>query len=89
LEIQEQQERVERQEPAPQVHYPLQPLPLPTDPLLMKQYLWNSMMMQMMVGGVPAPYAFQQVDPMLQYSMYYSQAFGEPLAMMNASYHNI
>jgi len=55
---------------------------------MMKQYLWNSMMMQMMMNGHPS-YPYQQMDPMLQYSMYYSQAFGEPLAMMNAAYNNI
>lgn len=77
-----------QEQPQAQVHYPTLPLPVPTDSLMMKQYLWNSMMMQMMMNGHPS-YPYQQMDPMLQYSMYYSQAFGEPLAMMNAAYNNI
>ncbi|MBS1890038.1 MAG: hypothetical protein JST59_01995 [Actinobacteria bacterium] len=92
------QERVEQQrqpvEERPEyfqlTQYSQPPLSSPADVLLMKQYLWNSMMMQMMMGGLPtSPFPYPQVNPMLQYSMYYAQAMRESFALMNASYNNI
>lgn len=57
------------------------------------QLMWSKMwMMQMMMSGLhPQSYPYRPVDPML-YSMFYSQAFGEPRAsmgLMNSAYNNI